>query len=334
MEIELRALPFDVSANSNGDKLIVSGIVNRLGSISEILTNQKTGRKFRETIEPGVFDRALGNASRVDFLSMHDKNQVLSTTDNGSLELRETPQGLQMDANISTTSWGKDTYQLISDGIIKGMSFGMQVLKQSWSMGDDNIPLRTIKDINLFEVSAVRSPAYKSSAIEARDTDNIIDVDIPSDIEEREIMEAKDKKQTDSTEEEKKNTSTKEQSTDKKDEASNDKSKTDDKEDTSKETSKETSKDTSDNNDDKKDEKPTSKKKEARDDVTDDETRSIVESLRNQVEALSTEIKEFRSFKKSIEEEKRSKEQAEIKDEEKRDLQTKEFEAYFKNRVI
>lgn len=188
MEIELRALPFDVTAINDGDRLTVSGIVNRLGSVSEILTNPNTGRKFRETIEQGVFTRAIQKAQRVDFLSMHDKNQILSSTDNNSLELRETPQGLQMDASISGTSWGRDTYQLITDGIIKGMSFGMKVLKQDWSMGQDGIPLRTIKDIDIFEVSAVRSPAYKSSSIEARDTDSIVEVDIPNDIEERDNM--------------------------------------------------------------------------------------------------------------------------------------------------
>lgn len=188
MEIELRALPFDVTAINDGDRLTVSGIVNRLGSVSEILTNPHTGRKFRETIEQGVFTRAIQKAQRVDFLSMHDKNQILSSTDNNSLELRETPQGLQMDASISGTSWGRDTYQLITDGIIKGMSFGMKVLKQDWSMGQDGIPLRTIKDIDIFEVSAVRSPAYKSSSIEARDTDSIVEVDIPNDIEERDNM--------------------------------------------------------------------------------------------------------------------------------------------------
>lgn len=188
MEIELRALPFDVTAINEDGRLTVSGIVNRLGSVSEILTNPNTGRKFRETIEQGVFTRAIQKAQRVDFLSMHDKNQILSSTDNNSLELRETPQGLQMDASISGTSWGRDTYQLITDGIIKGMSFGMKVLKQDWSMGQDGIPLRTIKDIDIFEVSAVRSPAYKSSSIEARDTDNIVEVDIPNDIEERDNM--------------------------------------------------------------------------------------------------------------------------------------------------
>lgn len=183
-----------MSSNINDGILSVSGIVNGAGSVSEILTNPRSGRQFRETIAPGVFAKAIGSASRIDFLSQHDKTQILSTTDNKSLQLQETEKGLEMRADISSTTWGKDTFQLIKDGIVKGMSFGMRVSDDNWSMGSDGIPMRTINGINLFEISAVRNPAYKSSEIEARDVDIINDIEIPDNIEERsEKLEDKDK---------------------------------------------------------------------------------------------------------------------------------------------
>lgn len=194
MQMEIRSLPIKMSSNVNDGVLSVSGIVNGAGSVSEILTNPKNGRQFRETIAPGVFAKAISNASRIDFLSQHDKTQILSTTDNKSLQLQETEKGLEMRADISSTTWGKDTFQLIKDGIIKGMSFGMRVSDDNWSMGSDGIPMRTINGINLFEISAVRNPAYKSSEIEARDIDVINDIEIPDNIEERsEKLEDKDK---------------------------------------------------------------------------------------------------------------------------------------------
>lgn len=194
MQMEIRSLPIKMSSNVNDGVLSVSGIVNGAGSVSEILTNPKNGRQFRETIAPGVFAKAINNASRIDFLSQHDKTQILSTTDNKSLQLQETEKGLEMRADISSTTWGKDTFQLIKDGIIKGMSFGMRVSDDNWSMGSDGIPMRTINGINLFEISAVRNPAYKSSEIEARDIDVINDIEIPDNIEERsEKLEDKDK---------------------------------------------------------------------------------------------------------------------------------------------
>lgn len=183
--MEIRSLPISLNSVSNDGKLNVSGLVNGAGSISEILQNPINGKQFRETIAKGVFARAISNSDRIDFLSMHDKDLILSTTDNDSLELRETDNGLEMNASITETSWGKDTFQLIKDGIIKGMSFGMRVLNDTWSIASDNIPMRTINDIELFEVSAVRNPAYTSSEIEARDVDVIIDVEIPNNIEER-----------------------------------------------------------------------------------------------------------------------------------------------------
>lgn len=194
MQMEIRSLPIKMSSNVNDGVLSVSGIVNGAGSVSEILTNPKNGRQFRETIAPGVFAKAINNASRIDFLSQHDKTQILSTTDNHSLQLQETEKGLEMRADISSTTWGKDTFQLIKDGIVKGMSFGMRVSDDNWSMGSDGIPMRTINGINLFEISAVRNPAYKSSEIEARDIDVINDIEIPDNIEERsEKLEDKDK---------------------------------------------------------------------------------------------------------------------------------------------
>lgn len=192
--MEIRSLPISMDSDNSDGKLTVSGLVNGAGSVSEILQNPSNGRKFRETIAPGVFSDAIANSKRIDFLSQHDKSLILSTTDNGSLGLKETSAGLEMSATISETTWGKDTFQLIKDGIIRGMSFGMRVLKDTWSVTDDNIPMRTINAIELFEVSAVRNPAYKSSDIEARDIDVVNDVDVP-DLEERDSKLAEEIKE-------------------------------------------------------------------------------------------------------------------------------------------
>lgn len=195
-KMEIRSLPISMNSVSNDGKLTVSGLVNGAGSVSEILHNPVNGKEFRETISKGVFANAVANSDRIDFLSQHDKTLILSTTENNSLELRETDNGLEMNASITETSWGRDTFQLIKDGIIKGMSFGMRVLSDSWTIASDNIPMRTINGIELFEVSAVRNPAYKSSDIEARDIDVINDVNIPDEIEER----SKDMTETESQE--------------------------------------------------------------------------------------------------------------------------------------
>lgn len=187
-KLEIRALPINMDDSSfDGTSLV--GVVNVPGSQSEILTDPITGRKFREVIQPGTFANALKQGRTVDFLYQHDKQKILSTTDNNSLQLHEDDEaGLVMKATISQTSWGKDAYQLIKDKIVKSMSLGMKVLHDTWLKGSDNIPLRVIDKISLVEVSAVRNPAYVASNIEARGID-IQEVNIP-DMEERDLADS------------------------------------------------------------------------------------------------------------------------------------------------
>lgn len=182
--LEIRTLPVDMFTSDDGYK--VQGYVNVTGSVSEILTNPDTGKQFRETILPHVFADALIQAPRVDFLYQHDKMKILSTTENNSLSLTEDSQGLFMRATIADTSWGRDTHSLIKSGIICGMSFGMVVDDSSWTLSDDGLPLRIIKSIRLFEVSAVRNPAYRSSTIETRGIEQVMNIEIPEEIEKRE----------------------------------------------------------------------------------------------------------------------------------------------------
>jgi len=137
-QLELRALPLNL--NDEQDESTLSGVVNVPGSQSEILTNPISGKQFWEVIEPGTFAKALENAKSVDLLYQHDKEKILSTTDNGSLDLHEDDEsGLVMSAKITQTSWGKDAYQMIKDGIVRSMSFGMNVIHDTWLKGADGI---------------------------------------------------------------------------------------------------------------------------------------------------------------------------------------------------
>ncbi|MGN4480634.1 phage major capsid protein [Bacillus cereus group sp. MYBK5-1] len=166
-----------VALTSNGEGLIVSGYVNKPGALSEVLG---TTKKFREKIAPGVFKRAIENRSKdIDFLVEHDAKQVLASTRNESLTLRESEEGLYMEAKISPTSYGKDYYQLISDGLIRNMSFGFSALKDSWQQVG-GMMIRTIEELELFEISAVRNPAYSQSSLAARDINLIEEIDVPS----------------------------------------------------------------------------------------------------------------------------------------------------------
>lgn len=298
-KIEIRSLPISMTTNEDGS-LTVSGLVNGAGSVSEILTNPSNGKKFRETISPGVFTNAIKNAKRIDFLSQHDKSMILSTTDNKSLSLQETDKGLEMRAEIAPTSWGNDTYQLIKGGIIKGMSFGMKVLNDKWSTSADGIPMRTINGVKLVEVSAVRNPAYKDSGIEARDMDIINDVDIP-------ITEEEEKRDlAEKEEEEEKKISSKEE---KQESAPKDEKEKDSKKNVPADEEKTSEKEDSEESDGKKDSEKRSSEDKT---VSSEEVRSMMDEFKAEILAqISTVTSEVRSIKEEKEKkelEKRSKE--------------------------
>ncbi|PET04402.1 phage major capsid protein [Bacillus cereus] len=181
--IELRNVNVELVGSETDGSLFVSGYVNKTGQWSQPLGNKK---KFVERIEPGTFKRALEQSNEINFLAEHDNAKLLASTKNGSLVLREDDKGLYMEATISDTSWGRDYHTLIEDGLLTNMSFGMQVLGNTWSKRNDGTLQRTVNEILLSEVSVVKNPAYVQSNIQARSIDIVNEIEIPN-IDERNL---------------------------------------------------------------------------------------------------------------------------------------------------
>ncbi|MDQ0861606.1 phage major capsid protein [Bacillus sp. V2I10] len=96
-----------------------------------------------------------------------------------------------MTAEIADTSWGRDYYELINSGILRNMSFGFRTISDSWKPTASGIHERTIEELELFEISVVRDPAYSDSTISARGID-IVEADIPTEVE-VEIQESEER---------------------------------------------------------------------------------------------------------------------------------------------
>lgn len=176
-KLEVRVIDSSFSFDDEG--MTVEGLVNRTESWSHTLGMRK---KFREKISKGAFARALVDANRVDFLAEHDDTKLLSTTENGSLELWEDEEGLKMRANICPTTYGKDMYELIRSKIVNHMSFGFRIKSDKWKKLNDGTFERVVDALELMEVSVVRNPAYPQSAIASRGIELVEDVEIPQDI--------------------------------------------------------------------------------------------------------------------------------------------------------
>lgn len=177
MAMEKRSLSLELRNNGPEDgKLKVSGVVNKPGEKSQLLYSN--GRQFYEIVDKGVFENAIKEANEILFLDSHDRKKILSSTKNDSLTLSETEDGVEMEATIVDTSYGRDAYALMNSGLVSNMSFGFQCLKDAWTRDSEGVLIRNLKKIKLNEVSCIKSAAYEDSAIQTRGLD-IGDVEIP-----------------------------------------------------------------------------------------------------------------------------------------------------------
>ncbi len=134
----------------------------------------RDGSKFRETIAPTAFTRALRENADVRMLRNHDPNFVLGRTKSGTLRLSLDNVGLFFDCNLPDTQDARDLHTLVARGDLSQCSFAFKAVDDSWTDSDDydengaRIPLRTLRDVDLFDVSAVTYPAYEDTSVSAR----------------------------------------------------------------------------------------------------------------------------------------------------------------------
>jgi HK97 family phage prohead protease len=132
-------------------------------------TRAEIAGAFVEVIAPGAFQGAVDGAD-VRALIDHDSGRVIGRTKAGTLRLAEDDQGLMVEIDLPDTTDGRDLAVQLERGDISGMSFGFRVTKEEWDETGD-MPVRTIRAVDLFEVSAVAFPAYADTTIALRSLD-------------------------------------------------------------------------------------------------------------------------------------------------------------------
>ncbi len=156
--LELRVDPAD------GDSRIVRGYA----AVFDQLSVDMWG--MQERIRPGAFRESLKSAGH-DILALwaHDTSKPLASRAAKTLDLREDDHGLAFEMDLSSTiSWVRDSYEAIRSGLVGKMSFGFSVIDDEWST-EGKRTIRSIKNLDLYEVSPVAFPAYEGTEAEARD---------------------------------------------------------------------------------------------------------------------------------------------------------------------
>jgi hypothetical protein len=119
---------------------------------------------FREQIAPGAFTNTLKTAD-VRALFNHDPNYVLGRTTSGTLRLAEDETGLIVEIDPPGTQWANDLLVSINRSDITQMSFAFRAVQEQWQNGKS---VRTLIEVELFDVSPVTYPAYPQTDVKLR----------------------------------------------------------------------------------------------------------------------------------------------------------------------
>ena len=120
---------------------------------------------FTERVARGAFKKSLKEADVVALYN-HDANVVLGRKHNGTLRLEEDDRGLRYEVALPNTQAANDLHTLITRGDIHQSSFSFEVVKDEWEERDDAQPLRTLKEVRLYDVSPVTFPASSSTDVD------------------------------------------------------------------------------------------------------------------------------------------------------------------------
>lgn len=135
------------------------------------------GDFFDEIIEPGAFKRTISENDDIRALFNHDWNVVLGRTKSGTLKLSEDKRGLKFDLELPNTTAGKDLAASMERGDINQCSFGFVATEETWDYTAEPA-LRTIHEVELYEVSIVSIPAYddtEAALVRSKEIDKFVE---------------------------------------------------------------------------------------------------------------------------------------------------------------
>lgn len=131
---------------------IVSGTAIKFGDIANI------AGVFRERFEPDSL-----KLSDPVMNVQHDRGRLVARKGAG-LNVLSDSSSIQIRAQLPQTRIADDALEMISAGLLRGLSIEFQVRGDSWT--DDDVPLRTVTDAELTGVAIVDRPAYPQSTLD------------------------------------------------------------------------------------------------------------------------------------------------------------------------
>ena len=124
---------------------------------------------FTEVLAPGAFTRSIdaihAGRQNVFLFWQHDTGAILASTRSGTLVLSEDETGLKFD--FDTSGLTEQQAKTLARGDLQ-VSFGFMVREDIKEEFPGTTGIRTITDLDLFEVSLVTYPAYGATTVAMR----------------------------------------------------------------------------------------------------------------------------------------------------------------------
>jgi len=153
MKMKRIYLPFEVKATEDGRK--IKGYGSVFGNVDA----------YGDAIAPGAFAASLSahdeRGTSPAMLWQHNPDWPIGKW----IKMAEDERGLAVEGELADTTQARDVGALVRMGAISGASIGFMTKK---SQMDEKTGIRTLTEIDLWEVSLVTFPANEAARIEAR----------------------------------------------------------------------------------------------------------------------------------------------------------------------
>jgi HK97 family phage prohead protease len=160
---EVRTFEFRTAADS-GDGQTLEGYAAVYDTWTEI---HDYAGKFKERIRPNAFKRSLGQKTPVMQFD-HGQHPLIGSLPIASIKrLREDARGLYVEARVFDNWLTEPLRDAIREEAIKGMSFRFSTVKDDWDRAS-KIPVRTLREVKLYELGPVIWPAYSDTTLALR----------------------------------------------------------------------------------------------------------------------------------------------------------------------
>lgn len=124
---------------------------------------------FREVIRRGAFAKTIQEAD-IRALWNHAPEYPLGRNRAGTLDLEEDDRGLAFTLIPPDTQYARDLLVSMRRGDVNQMSFGFEAIQDEWTEppAGGGLPIRTLVEVRLYDVSPVTFPAYPQTSAEVR----------------------------------------------------------------------------------------------------------------------------------------------------------------------